>query len=92
MVHRRLVRLGESATVATAVVEAAISISVMAIVGVARVEVSTASEMPVVGLEMRRALSRTLNGALKEWTTVHVEKVEVVLLVFLEVLSVGSQL
>lgn len=92
MVHRRLVRLGKAATVATSAVEAAISISVMAIIGVAQVEASTAREMPVVGLEMRRGLSRTLNAALDERTTVHVEKMEVVLLVFLEVLSVGSQL
>lgn len=93
IVHRRVVRLREATTIATTVVEVtiAITIAVLAVGGVSRMEVTTARERPIEGLWARVSISRTLNGALDKGTAVHVEEVKVILVVFLEVLSVRSE-
>jgi hypothetical protein len=88
-VHLRVMNFWEATAVVVAVV-VAITVAVLAVVVVAVVEVSTARrEVPVIGPGAREGL--TLSGALEKGAAVHVEKVEIVLVVFLEVLEVRCE-
>ena len=87
----RVMDLWEAAAMRVPGVEVAITAAVLAGVVVSLEISSTRGETPIVGLGVRNPVAGALNGALEERAAVHVEQVQVVLVVFLEVLGVECE-